>query len=176
MEVKIPADEGERGGEAQVLGSASTATTTETEDTNLSTDPGCVRGRRSLCPESTAARTVRSNKTRTSHRRGPRILKTRPHGAFHGTRGQQPRSEVEKTAAAGRSFQWVPQIFVLQRPTLWLVRPRSPRPVKFSFKCAAHKIIFILSIKQHVMLMDINISAPTHPYSCLSLSYFTNNY
>merc|ERR1712203_457493 len=106
--------------------------------------------------ESTAARTVRSNKTRTSHRRGPRILKTRPHGAFHGTHGQQPRSEVEKTAAAGRSFQRVPEIFVLQRPTLWLVRLRSP--VKFSFKCAAHKIIFILSIKQHEMLMDINIS------------------
>merc|ERR1712079_509646 len=88
------------------------------------------------------------------------ILKTCPYRALH--RELRSRPEVEKTTIARGSFQWIPQIVVLQRSPLWLVN--REHSVSLSFKCAAHsvmdKIIFILSIRQHTMLMDINIGAP----------------
>merc|ERR1712107_910918 len=90
------------------------------------------------------------------------IMDTRdcPCRAFHRELRSWPA--VEKTTIARGSFQWIPEIVLLQRSPLWLVN--REHSVSLSFKCAAHsvmdKIIFILSIRQHTMLMDINIGAP----------------
>merc|ERR1712018_290504 len=85
VEVKIPADESERGGEASVLGGSGTATAAEDEESNLPTDSRRVRGRRSIRAEqSTTARAVCPKQTaRTSHWR-PWLLETRSYGTVYG--------------------------------------------------------------------------------------------
>merc|ERR1712107_178631 len=65
------------------------------------------------------------------------LLETCPNRAFH--RELRSRPAVEKTTVARGSFQWIPEIVLLQRSPLWLVN--REHPVSLSFKRAAHTVM-----------------------------------
>merc|ERR1712107_712664 len=132
VEVEVLADESERGGEEAVPLGASTTTTTTTTDANFSTNPRRVRGRGSLRAQSTPTRSSMCTTPSWSWRSW--ILETCPCRPLN--RELRSRPAVEKTTIARGSFQWIPEIVVLQRSPLWLVN--REHSVSLSFKRAAH--------------------------------------
>merc|ERR1712107_421348 len=109
-----------------------TTTTTTTTDANFSTNPGRVRGRRSLRAQSTPTRSSMCPTSSWSWRSW--ILETCPCRALH--RELRSGPQIEKTTIARGSFQRISEIVLFQRSPLWLVN--REHSVSLSFKRAAH--------------------------------------